>query len=257
MDAMGMMRDLDQIRERDDSRESTKLVVLALGGLAAACVLFAVGVMIGRDGDAARPARREDPLARLDALAGQVAAQTPPPVTYPSRLVDSPVLPGAAPATTAPGEPAIVPARPAATVPETSARAAAVPAAALLEPGGRVRETPPAVAQLPVAPANHARIAPAPPLAGPAPAGSDGAFTLQVSSFRTLASAQVFAQRLRERGHRAFVTSGASGTSGATWHRVRIGPFASLREAQRYRADFEGRERLPTFVVRRDDPNQH
>ena len=81
MEAMGMMRDLDQIRERDESRESGRLVLIGLGGLAAACVLFAVGVLIGREGDTARPVRRDDPLARLDALAAQVADAGAPTVT--------------------------------------------------------------------------------------------------------------------------------------------------------------------------------
>ena len=34
MEAMGMMRDLDQIRERDDAREGARTVAIALGGLA-------------------------------------------------------------------------------------------------------------------------------------------------------------------------------------------------------------------------------
>jgi cell division septation protein DedD len=235
MDAMGMMRDLDQIREREDGRESTKLVLIALGGLAAACVLFAVGVMIGREGEPTRQVRREDPLARLDALAGQVAAQTAPTVTYPSRLVDAP---------------------PAEAQPAAAAHAEAaptLPSSAPVEATGRGRALAPAATALPVAPSIQGRLAPASsPSAAPAPAGSDGAFTLQVSSFRNAASAQTFAQRLRERGHRAFVTTGPV-SHGAAWHRVRIGPFSSLREAQRYRGEFEATERMPTFVVRRDD----
>lgn len=253
MDAMGMMRDLDQIRERDSDRESTKLVLIALGGLTAACVLFTVGVFIGREGNREQTARREDPLARLDALAGQVAAQSPPAVTYPDRLIDPPAA-----RTTAPPAPSTASDG---TVTSATAQTArvAVPASAMLEPTGHVQEVPPAAAQLPVAPVNHHRIALAPAnhaTVTPAPPGSDGPFTLQVSSFRTLASAQTFAQRLRERGHRAFVTTGPATNNGSVWHRVRIGPFTTLREAQRYRAEFELRERIPTFVVRREEAGQ-
>ncbi|MFO0558123.1 MAG: SPOR domain-containing protein [Polyangiales bacterium] len=65
--------------------------------------------------------------------------------------------------------------------------------------------------------------------------------------------AQTFAQRLRERGHRAFVASAPATNGQGTWHRVRIGPFNSLRDVSQYRSTFESRERLPTFVVRRDE----
>ncbi len=248
MEAMGAMRDLDQIRERDESSESSKIALIALGGLATACVLFAVGVMIGRDGDSARPGRREDPLARLDALAGQPAAQTAQrdSTNYTDRLVDPPAAAQGA-------EPAVNGGTAAHGLTDTAAdpSAATVPAAALVETNGRVRDSVPSAARVATPPS--IRIAPAAAApSSPAPAGSDGTFTLQVSSFRALAGAQSFAQRLRDRGHRAFVTTGPSGLNGI-WHRVRIGPFHSLSEAGRYREQFEARERLPTFVVRRDD----
>ena len=262
MEAIGMMCDLDQIRERDEGRDSQKLVLVGLGGLAAACVLFAAGVLIGREGESAHAPRRDDPLARLDALAGQVADAGPPSVTYPSRLVDTPSAGEPAPSTqgatglsgTRPGPVALSEA----TDPSAGRAGANVPASALLETTGRVRETLPTAAQLPIAPTNQLlRIAPSVGSgvpSGPAAMGSDGPFTLQVSSFRTGSAAQLFAQRLRERGHRAYVAAPATAPNGAVWHRVRVGPFTSQREAAHYRAEFEARERLPTFVVRRDDP---
>jgi cell division septation protein DedD len=262
MDVMGTMRDLDQIRERDDRGENSKLVLVAVGGLAAACVLFAMGVMIGKDHDATRSARREDPLARLDALAAQMASSAPPSVTYPSRLgtdsTGTALEPTAATPSAAAPSAGSTRADNTTLSPTSATRAPAraeAPLAAAVEPTGHVREQLPEPAVLPVAGPNRARItltnAAANANTPPAAAGSDGAFTLQVSSFRTVAAAQSLAQRLRERGHRSFVAS-APPQNGVTWHRVRIGPFASLHEAQRYRADFEARERLPTFVVRRD-----
>ncbi len=247
MSDMGTMRDLDQIREREDGRDPARTVVLAVSGLAAACVLFAAGVLIGRDNDNARAPRREDPLARLDALAAQAARAPAPEVTFPAQL--SPerrnVLEGAT-GTTATATPPAAPSAPSAPAMARNA-AASVPAAALVDNAGAVRPAAPTPARLPVASAVQA------PSTGPVTAGSDGAFTLQVSSFRNLAGAQTFAQRLRERGHRAFVASAPAATGNGTWHRVRIGPFASLRDVSQYRATFESRERLPTFVVRRDD----
>ena len=268
MEVLGMMRDLDQIRERDDRGENSKLVLIAVGGLAAACVLFAMGVMIGKDHDGARVVRHDDPLARLDALANQVAASAPPAVTYPSRLgahIESAAQPTLAVAPSAIEAPSARNTN-AALVQDSNVAPQGVrlanshtefSGANAIEPTSRVREsiTP---AALPVAAANRARLGVSNPAANATPvaAGNEGAFTLQVSSFRTAGAAQSLAQRLRERGHRAFVATSPP-QSGVTWHRVRIGPFSDLHAAQRYRADFETRERLPTFVVRRDEAAQH
>src|SRR5688572_4827116 len=96
MESIGMMRDLDQIRERDDRKESSRVVLIALGGLSAACVLFAAGVLIGRESEPSKMVRREDPLARLDALANQTSSPGMQTVTYPGRLMESPAPPAAA-----------------------------------------------------------------------------------------------------------------------------------------------------------------
>ena len=90
------------------------------------------------------------------------------------------------------------------------------------------------------------------PRGTPVAAGSDGPFTVQVSSFRAVGHAQTFAQRLRERGHRAYVAQPATDPNNVVWHRVRIGPFTSQREANAYRVDFERRERMPSIIIRRD-----
>jgi cell division septation protein DedD len=256
MSATGTMRDLDQIREHDDSGSSSRLMSIALGGLATACVLFAVGVAVGRESGETRAATREDPLARLDQLAQQDAPATP--VTWPERLtgagalaqtaVAAPTVPGA------PATPSVAPTLLGAAAPPAGGPTlvgAPMPAAPL---GVRLSASP---LSAPGAPgfgaATGIGIDPAAVTPGaPAPAGSEGAFSVQVSSFRSVTAAQQFAQRLRERSHRAFVAPPATAPNGAVWHRVRIGPFMSQREANTYRASFEARERMPTIVVRRD-----
>lgn len=254
MDAMGTMRDLDQIREHDDAGGSSRLMSLAMGGLAIACVLFAVGVMVGRESGESRAATREDPLARLDQLAQQepgTAAQ----ITWPERLTGpasaAGSTTGAQPSTTTPAAPPV-----ALTTPTTAPVApgspvlfgsVGAPSSMTVHLSGSPLSAPSGLAGSPLA-ANGA---------APAAAGADGAFTVQVSSFRSVASAQQFATRLRERGHRAFVAPPATAPNGVVWHRVRIGPFASQREASAYRAQFEARERMPTIVVRRDQEPFH
>ncbi|MBI5515267.1 MAG: hypothetical protein HY909_15930, partial [Deltaproteobacteria bacterium] len=85
------MRNLEQIREHDDPGGSSRLMSIALGGLATACVLFAVGVLVGRESGPEARAGREDPLARLDALAAPPGER---PVTYPDRLLGATPVPG-------------------------------------------------------------------------------------------------------------------------------------------------------------------
>jgi DedD protein len=247
MDAMGTMRGLDQIREQEDGVGSSRLMSLALGGLATACVLFAIGVMVGREAGESRSATREDPLARLDQLAQQAEGAQAAMVTYPERLTGS--APSAAP-TAAPPVPPTAAGAPAASEPGPVLLAGAAIPPAAIRPVGTGFGAP---TLAPVAGLTGA--APLAPVAASGPAatpGSEGAFSVQVSSFRAVQAAQGFASRLRERGHRAFVAAPATAPNGVVWHRVRIGPFATQREANQYRVTFEARERMPTILVRRE-----
>jgi cell division septation protein DedD len=78
--------------------------------------------------------------------------------------------------------------------------------------------------------------------------GHDGGYQLQVSSFRTQAEGEAFAEQLRARGHKAYVLEARVAGRG-TWYRVRIGPFATQHAATQYRASFESREHVVPFVV--------
>lgn len=63
----------------------------------------------------------------------------------------------------------------------------------------------------------------------PPPSGS-GNFTIQVSSWASKAKAEAEAGRLSAAGHNAYVEEGMVG--GTTWYRVRVGRYASEREAK-------------------------
>jgi cell division septation protein DedD len=93
------------------------------------------------------------------------------------------------------------------------------------------------------------------PPAAEAPAGHEGGYQLQVSSFRTEGEAQAFADQLRARGHKAYVLQ-AHVQGRGTWYRVRIGPFATQHAASQYRAGFEAREHVVPFVVQPDSPTK-
>lgn len=256
MDAMGSMRDLDQIQERDDVSHSSRLMSIALGAIATACVLFAVGVMVGREAGDTRPAPREDPLAQLDRLAQRPEAAAPAALTYAERLTGNPGGPAPVGAATAPGAaPAGAVANATAqllggpSLADASQRPVLLPQSASPLGGFGVRLSESALT-------NAGTVGPSAttPRGAPVPAGNDGPFTVQVSSFRAVGHAQTFAQRLRERGHRAYVAQPATDPNNVVWHRVRVGPFNNLREASAYRADFENRERMPAIVVRREAP---
>ena len=85
------------------------------------------------------------------------------------------------------------------------------------------------------------------------PAGHEGGWQLQVSSFKTEAEAEQFADQLRARGHKAYTVEARVAGRG-TWWRVRVGPFATQHLAQAYRAQFEAKEHVVPFVVQPEKP---
>ncbi|MCS6797790.1 MAG: SPOR domain-containing protein [Myxococcota bacterium] len=84
----------------------------------------------------------------------------------------------------------------------------------------------------------------------PAAPGHEGPYGLQVVSYTTAREAELFANALRARGHRAYVQAADVPGRGRYW-RVRIGPFDSAEQADAYRRSFEREERIHTIVVRR------
>ena len=79
--------------------------------------------------------------------------------------------------------------------------------------------------------------------------GSEGGWQVQVSSYKTDAEAQAFAEQLRARGHRAHVQAAEIPKRG-TWYRVKIGPFATQMEATKYLKSFAAKEKMPGFVIK-------
>ena len=85
-----------------------------------------------------------------------------------------------------------------------------------------------------------------------APKGSEGRYSLQVSSFKEEKEAEAFANQLRTRGHKAYVVAVDIKERGGRWYRVRVGPFASQQQAAAYRNEFEKKEHVVPFVVNPD-----
>lgn len=250
------MRDLEQIRERDDGA-GRRLGLYALGTVAAATLVFAVGAFVSDRADASEgPA--QDPLARLDAMEGLAAA--PAAAVAPATLVrealtfpvalteDDDVRPEVERALDAAGaEAAALIALPLRREEAAAAVPTSLPASVAAGSAGRIFARPAGDALVARVPAAEGADAPA-----AVRAGSEGAYTVQVISYDEREEADAFAAALRVRGHHAFVTTADLPGRGRHF-RVRIGPFDALHEAEAYRDTFEARERMATIVVRRPD----
>jgi DedD protein len=246
------LRDIDRWREKIEVRlDNRQVFFLFFGSALVACLLFVLGVIVGKRlesrGRAEAP-EIEDPLALLDKVAA--APRTPPAgVTFPQEL-----FAGAS----------------------KSDRTAKKTVASL----GRLEDPAKAVAQAPAAAVNKAEPAPAPALAKvvdkpspakvpapkpvPAPAvaepiaiptivaGQDtkskGRFTLQISSFQDKKEAENFARTLA--GQNPYLVQSDIPEKGI-WYRVRVGSYASDKDANAAKLAFERKFNLIAYVARR------
>jgi len=87
------------------------------------------------------------------------------------------------------------------------------------------------------------------PVAAPA-AAADGAFVVQVASFRTSGDAAKLADRLKGYQLAPFVESADLGDKGV-WHRVLIGPYANREKADQTALLLREKERLSALVRKR------
>ncbi len=258
MNDHGNIRNLERIEESDDGeRRMPRGVTMALVALGGACVVFAGMTLAGR---VSRPeSKKADPLgdllsARAHAApsgatrAGAPVDLSPKDVTFPQRLSDDDNPPTALAAVRPLTGPASSEAPPTQPPPPTD-RLPVVPVAPL--PAQAVLEATPLVTRPRDAMTKEASDAAQIDSAATgqnAPAGHDGGYQLQVSSFRQEGDAQSFADQLRARGHKAYVAE-AHVSGRGTWYRVRVGPFPTQRAAAQYRTSFEAREHVVPFIV--------
>lgn len=205
----------EKIEVRLDNRQ---VFFLFFGSAVVACMLFVLGVMVGKRiesrGQAEAAVPLADPLAALDRV-----HQPPPGVAAP--------------------EPAL-------TFPRTLAAGAQ---AAAPPPKPKAAARPPVVAAAPRAPVIAPARAPAmigAPAAEPAKPKAKGKFTLQISTFATSAEADAFIQRLPG----AFVIAGPVPGKGMVY-RVRYGNFGSFKEAAAAKDSFEKQHNMIALVAAR------
>jgi DedD protein len=254
MDPAGI-RNLENLQEEDDERRMPPGVTVTLVILGGACIVFAAFVLGGRSSRPEVP--KVDPLGdlvshRSELPLGAPSARTaadlvPRDVTFPQMLSDddkpSTALAAVRTYNSSPMPAAAIPTQP----PPPTDRLPVVPL-----PAQTVLEASPIVTRprdaLTKAASDAAQINGATGYGDMTSAGHEGGYQLQVSSFKTQAEAQGFADQLRARGHKAYAVE-AHVPGRGTWFRVRVGPFATQHAAAEYRASFEAREHVVPFVV--------
>jgi cell division septation protein DedD len=268
----GSIRNLERLQEADDERQMPRAVTLALVGLGGAAIAFAALVLGGRT--SRTQVAESDPLGELvsqrqhsqttpeasgAASAAEARAATdlsPRDVTFPQMLSDDMRPPTALAAVRPPGAastPLAVASSPVPTQPPPPTDRLPVvplPAQAVLEATPVVTRPRDALTKA----ASDAAKLDTPPSAE-SPAGHEGGYQLQVSSFHTDGEAQAFADQLRARGHHAYVVE-AHVPGRGTWFRVRIGPFTTQHAASQYRTDFEAKEHVVPFLVLPESSNK-
>lgn len=243
------VRNLDDIQEEERGSKTSRFAALLLASIAGASIVTAAVVM-SRRGGAVQHAKT-DPLAELVAAQKQAA---PAPgkletgeVSFPSILSDDDQPTTALAAVRderghlVPPEPPAPPAAP------PSGAAERLPVVPL--PVGELLGATPVITDpkddLTALAATKSKL---PDDTALSPPGMDGGFQLQVASFKDQADADRLVEDLRRRGHRAYRIA-ANVPDRGVWQRVRIGPFRTKYEAERYKDKLERTERISPFVV--------
>jgi DedD protein len=313
MDQRGL-RDVERWRDKIEVRlDNRQVFFLFFGSALVACLLFVLGVVVGKRlesrGRAVAP-EVEDPLALLDKVATSPRPTQTPAVTFPQalfgdrnaqngakvtelkladpRATDSSksesgkVAEAGKPAAKS-GEPsqaaaatsgkistkagngklvALLDSKPAESSKPTEAKAVAGKPVAAATPASAPKPAPPkpvpskaAVAVVPAA--QSAETAPAPSKNAPVPvigaAATDSAkgklhFTLQLSSFQDRGEAEAFAAKFgSEKTY--LVVSEIPGKG--TWYRVRVGDFATAKDAIAGKLAFEKKHGVIAYVAQR------
>ena len=212
------MQDLSRYTKKTHIEIQTKyLSFLAVISAALVGLVFALGVLIGSRRTEASPSRQLDPLAVLDSKAGEPlpTEQPKPELSFHKALKVSP------PSVPTPA----------------SLKAVDGPGSTSSAPVGPAPDLRPRMEESPI----------------PESVGRDepGVYSLQVGSFQEKSEANEMVRNLDKAGYAAFLVSVHMPERGGLWYRVRVGPFHSKSEVWEKKKEFEEKERIPAFVVKR------
>jgi septal ring-binding cell division protein DamX len=266
------LRDIERWRDKIEVRlDNRQVFFLFFGSALVACMLFVLGVIVGKRlesrGRAVSP-EIEDPLALLDKV-----ATSPRPaqsgVTFPQALFGSanrasadkhakknpiPAAGGAedeaaAHKTLALAKPSENPPAPIVPAPDSkpgkpAAKPENKPVAATLEE----KPSPPVPSKAKPAEVKETKPPVIPTIAAAGDSKSKGRYTLQLSSFQDKGEAETFAQKF-EGEHPYMVVSEIPGKG--TWYRVRVGDYASAKDALAAKQSFEKKHSAIAYVAQK------
>jgi cell division septation protein DedD len=218
------MQDLSRFKKKEHIEIRTGYASLLLvGSVALVGLVFALGVLVGSRRAPSQTCEPSDPLAALDKSSGEPA---PPELKRIQTRSFHETLTEAE---------SVVP-TPASLLPSSPLEAAAAADYAIETAQNLQLEQP-----------RHQEE----PVPDKIPDAEPGVYMLQVASFQNQREATEMVHKLKHAGHKSFLVSVEMPDRGGMWYRVRVGPFASKRAAWTYKRQFEERERLPVFVVKR------
>jgi len=205
------------------SLDGRQIFYLFFGGAVIACLVFVLGVMVGKRVEArshvatgAAMTASEDPLAALDELSANHEE-----LSFPQALTgkdDEPLGP--------------------------------VDEVLQAPPPEEVEAKPDRPARKPVkAEAKPIKPAPKPEVVNDKSHGSQHSWTLQLSSFQDRAEADSFRDRLVDAGYEPYIAE-ADVPGKGTWYRVRLGSYGSYDGAIKAKREFESAQKIIAYVTR-------
>jgi septal ring-binding cell division protein DamX len=247
------LRDVERWKDKIEVRlDNRQVFFLFFGSALVACLLFILGVIVGKRlesrGRAIAP-EIEDPLALLDKVAATPRTGPEPPAALPKVLFGATPPATSKPAPRAPAEARPAPAKPAAKMepapakPEPPRPSVATKAESAAKPPAAPAAKPEPTAKTPAAPAKKVAIATPP---SGADAKAKGRFTLQLGSFPDRAEAEAFSHRFTPQG--AYVIASEIPGKGI-WYRVRVGDYGSAKDAIAAKSTFEKQHNVIAYVV--------
>jgi DedD protein len=279
------LRDIERWRDKIEVRlDNRQVFFLFFGSALVACMLFVLGVIVGKRlesrGRAVSP-EIEDPLALLDKVATSPrpaqAAVTFPQTLFGAKngdkhaakktaLLTAPAETGSAPqaplTSKSQESPAAVPAQTSASKSALAAKPETKSAAVTAKPESKSALLAVAPAEKPAEPTVAAKAKPAeakeskpeskpatiPVIAAAADSKSKGHFALQLSSFQDKSEAQAFAQKFD--GERPYLIASEIPGKG-TWYRVRVGDYATSKDAVAAKLAFEKKHNVIAYVAQK------
>ena len=241
-------RNLEQIREEDGRGKGATLISLLL--LAAGCSAVVIAFVVGANSRGKTTESTQDPLAEL-ALKAKSQSVAPDRLNgklgFPSVLSDV-EKPTTALAAVKDDRGRLIAEPAASSIPSAVPLDSSMLPTTPIPAGDLLRAT--SVTNAPKDELTKLAVSLSKPDASGelAPEGHDGAFQIQVASFRSAEDADAFVTDLRKRGHKAYKQAAYVPDRGL-WHRVRIGPFKTKYDAVLYKAQLERTEKIAGFVV--------